>query len=182
MYSCNYCCVKLRVMRTGYNVQYTCKNKTKRMINYPPHRFCKKMLYEEHWQSQKLCKNSHFQGYQYMWNLDSNGLLQSIIPQWNVNVTKDQWKDWKNLFIIMRFRYQGSLSDILILNFDKQSDEFVRTERVCRKIGQRALARVLGDLWWLPLEREQNGRQFDVCFINFGQFFDILSISTANEV
>lgn len=142
------------------------------------------MLYEEcrGWQSQKLCKNSHFQGYQYMLNLDSNGLLQSISPQWNVNVTKDQWKDWKNLFIIMRFCYQGSLSDILILTFDKQSDKFVRIERVCRKIGQRALAWVLGDLWWLALEREQNGRQFDVCIINFGQFFDILSISTANEV
>ena len=142
------------------------------------------MLYEEcrGWQSQKLCKNSHFQSYQYMLNLDSNGLLQSISPQWNVNVTKDQWKDWKNLFIIMRFCYQGSLSDILILTFGKQSDEFVRTERVCRKIGQRALAWVLGDLWWLALEREQNGQQFDVCIINFGQFFDILSISTANEV
>ena len=82
----------------------------------------------------------------------------------------------------MRFRYQGSLSGILILTFDKQSDEFVQTERVCRKIGQRALAWVLGDLWWLALEREQNGRQFDVCIINFGQFFDILLISTANEV
>ena len=66
--------------------------------------------------------------------------------------------------------------------FNWQSEEFVGTERVCCKIGQCALARVLGDLWRFALEREQHGQQFAVCMFNFGQYFDILSTSAANEL
>lgn len=130
------------------------------------------MLYEEQrgWQSQKLCKNSHFQGYQYMLNLDSNGLLQCIRPQWNVNVTKDQWKDWKNLFIIIRFRYQGSFSDILILTFDKQSDEFVRTERVCRKIWPACSCLSLG---WPVVTRFRKGTKWTTNWCLYHQFWSI---------
>ena len=40
----------------------------------------------------------------------------------------------------------------------------------------------LGYLWWLTLAREQHGRQFALCMIHFGQFFNILSTSTANEL
>ena len=40
----------------------------------------------------------------------------------------------------------------------------------------------LGYLWWLALAREQHGRQFALCMIHFGQFFNILSTLTANEL